>query len=90
MYSDKMLPLVKSAAEAKWKLAIHTAEDDDDVASDAGVVEWAKKSVLKGLNEAIQQYLEIKKEKNESKLVTLVSNLDADTRFKADFIVDNW
>jgi len=49
-----MLPLVKSA---KWKLELHQAEDDDDVASDSGVVEYAKKSVLKGLNEALELYV---------------------------------
>jgi hypothetical protein len=70
-------------------LELHTAEDDDDVASDPGCVEWAKKSVLKGLNEAIMEYVKIKKENNENKMVKLVSNLDAVNRFNADPRVEN-
>jgi hypothetical protein len=83
VYKDKELPLVKSA---KWKLELHQAEDDDDCASDPGCVKFAKKSVLKGLNEAIQQYNQVKKDK--TKLVDLVSNIDAESRFNAAFIVD--
>jgi hypothetical protein len=42
--------------KSKWDHVDTKAEDDDDCASDPGCVKFAKKSVLKGLNEAIQQY----------------------------------
>ena len=86
MYEDKLLPLVKSA---HWDLELHQADDDDDVASDPGCVDWAKQTVLKGLTEAIQQYKMVKNDPNEDKLIRLVSNIDATNRFTARFDVDN-